>query len=452
MKYTLRQLEVFLATARAQTLSHAAQHFCKKEATQIGVPQRPGATYVWKTTAGINCPSCPVTMFNPDPTLPIGQSQVLELEETLPGCRTVHRFSVSFGQTATAAASNSAICKGKPVTLTAFGVGAVSYFWKGFGIQNPSTPQQTVLPAYSSTYIVTVTFGGGCTSTATAAVAVLTSDSIQLSTLTTCPGSPVQVPGKVTEVPGIYSVKYTKSNGCDSTVWQELKVLPKLSTSAQHTVCRGDTLRVFDVVLTQSGQVCRDYTAKNGCDSTHCITATFVDLQPKLPSDPDTIFTDAGTLVTLSGPAGYQTYTWSPLPEPICPNCREIEVESDSAKLLTYTLRVLDPNGCEGEISYRVLFSPPCDQRKILMPNAFTPNGDGTNDLFRAVPLEDGGLLARLTVYDRWGQKVYENRNEAVWDGMLQGKEATADVYVWVIEILCGSEAVKKVGEVTLLR
>ena len=256
----------------------------------------------------------------------------------------------------------------------------------------------------------------------------------------------------MTEKPGIYSVKYLNSNGCDSTVWQELKVLPKLSTSEQHTVCRGDTLRVFDLTLTQSTQVCRDYSAQNGCDSTHCVTATFVNLQPQLPSDPDTIFSEAGTLVTLSGPAGYKTYTWSPLPEPLCPNCREIEVESDSAKLLTYKLRVLDPNGCNGEITYRVLFSPPCDQRKILMPNAFTPNGDGTNDVFRAVPIEGGGALARLTIYDRWGQKVYENHEEAAWDGTLQGREAQSDVYVWVIEILCGSEAVKKVGEVTLMR
>lgn len=433
------------------TLHHAALHFCKKEAVQIGVPQRPGATYSWKTTSGVNCTDCPSTTFNPDPALPVGQPQVLILEETLPNCRTEHRFTVSFGQTASATVSSPTICRGGAVVLNASGTGATAYNWKGYGIQNPANAQQTVVPAYSTTYVVTVTFGNGCTATATAAVALLTSDSIQLPTLTTCPGSPVQVPGQVTEKPGIYSVKYSKSNGCDSTVWQELKVLPKLSTQQQFSVCRGDTLRVFDLTLTESAQVCRDFTAKNGCDSTHCITATFVNLQPKLPTDPDTVFAESGALVTLSGPSGYTTYTWSPEPEPICPNCREIEVESDSARLLSYTLRVLDPNGCEGQVTYRVLFSPPCDQRKILMPNAFTPNGDGTNDVFRAVPFEDGGALALLTIYDRWGQKIYESE-EAAWDGTLQGREAQADVYVWVIEILCGDERVKKVGEVTLMR
>lgn len=433
------------------TLQHAALHFCKKESVQIGVPQRPGATYSWKTTSGVTCPDCPTTTFNPDPTLPIGQPQVLILEETTSNCRTEHRFTVSFGQTASATISNSMVCKGVSVVLNAAGVGATAYSWKGFGIQNPSAQQQTVVPAHSSTYVVTVTFGNSCTATATAAVTVLTSDSLQLPTLTTCPGSPVQVPGQVTEKPGIYSIKYPKSNGCDSVVWQELKVLPKLQTQQQFTVCRGDTLRVFDLTLTETTQICRDFTAKNGCDSTHCVTATFVNLQPKLPTDPDTIFSEAGTLVTLSGPLGYSSYTWSPEPEPICPNCREIEVESDSARLLTYSLRVLDPNGCKGDITYRVLFSPPCDQRKIVMPNAFTPNGDGTNDVFRAVPYEDGGTLTLLTIYDRWGQKIYESE-EAAWDGTLQGREAQADVYVWVIEILCGDQRVKKVGDVTLMR
>ena len=432
-------------------LTHEPLHFCKNEAVSVGVPQQPGATYLWKISTGIICTTCASTLWQPDPTVPVGQVQTLVLEEKTGTCSIVHRYSITVGQTATATVSNASICKGQAVTLTALPAGAL-YSWKGQGIQDPKLAQQTVKPTYTTTYLVTVTFNGGCTATAVAPVKVLLPDSIQLATLTTCPGSPVQVPGKITETPGIYSVKFLKSNGCDSVVWQELKVLPNLNTFAQRTVCRGDTLLLFDTLLTQSGKVCRQYSAKNGCDSTHCVTASFVDLQPALPADPDTLFGDAGATLTLNGPSGYVSYNWSPLPVQSCFNCQKIEVQSDSAAALDYILRVLDPNGCSGEITYRLLFSPPCDGRKIVMPNAFTPNGDGVNDVFRAVPLEGGGMLASLTVYDRWGQKVYESSEEAAWDGFLQGKEAQADVYLWVIEILCGSETTKKVGEVTLLR
>ncbi|HND88969.1 MAG TPA: gliding motility-associated C-terminal domain-containing protein, partial [Saprospiraceae bacterium] len=433
-------------------LSHAERKLCDKSPVQVGVAQRPGASYEWKTPALLACTTCATTTLVPDPNLPPGQSQVLVLEESSPGCRTVHRFTLSFGQTATASANNSAICKGKSVTLSAFGEAATQYAWSGQGLLNPAAAQSTASPATSQTYFVTVTFAGGCTATASVSVAVLNSDSVQLPVRTTCPGTPVQMPGKLTDQAGIYSFTYPKSNGCDSTVWQQLKVLDKISTSANLSACRGDTLWVFGKPVTQNTQECRPFIASNGCDSVHCIAAKFRDLNPVLPSDPDTIFREAGTLVTLSGPSGYASYTWSPLPDPPCSNCREIEVEADSARLLTYTLTVRDPQGCTGDITYRVLFSPPCAQLRIVLPTAFTPNGDGVNDVFRAVPFEDGGTLAGLSIYDRWGKKVYENTREAAWDGTLDGKEAQGDVYVWVIEILCGDERVKKVGEVTLLR
>jgi len=428
------------------------KHFCNLDPVEIGIPQQPGANYQWiNPPAGLFCATCPTTALQPDPATAPGQELTLILEEKTSTCVLRYHFLLTFGQTASMSASNAMICKGSPTTLTVTAPGATGYKWKGFGIQNPALAQQTVIPATSSIYLVTVTFDNACTATATAAVTLLPSDSLQLPTLTTCPGFPVQVPGRITEVAGIYAVKILKSNGCDSTIWQELKVLPNLNTTAQRSICKGDTLLAFDTLLTQNGQVCRKYTAKNGCDSTHCITASFVNLQPGLPADPDTIFGDAGKPITLSGPSGYSTYTWSPI-VPNCSNCSKIEVEFDSAGLLTYTLTVRDPNGCDGTITYRVLFSPPCDQRKILMPNAFTPNGDGLNDIFRAVPFEDGGLLARLTIYDRWGEKVYENRDEVAWDGILDGKPAQSDVYVWVIEVDCGNQSVKKFGEVTLLR
>jgi gliding motility-associated-like protein len=67
------------------------------------------------------------------------------------------------------------------------------------------------------------------------------------------------------------------------------------------------------------------------------------------------------------------------------------------------------------------------------VPNAFTPNNDGRNDLFKvlnAVKTED----FELTVYNRWGQLVFQTRNwKQGWDGKLGGREQGTAAYVWLL-------------------
>ena len=67
------------------------------------------------------------------------------------------------------------------------------------------------------------------------------------------------------------------------------------------------------------------------------------------------------------------------------------------------------------------------------VPNAFTPNGDGLNDVFRPVPV---GIQNRLLpVYDRYGQPCSKPINGSKgWDGMFKGKKALTGTYMWVIK------------------
>ncbi|MHC1774790.1 MAG: gliding motility-associated C-terminal domain-containing protein [Lentimicrobium sp.] len=84
------------------------------------------------------------------------------------------------------------------------------------------------------------------------------------------------------------------------------------------------------------------------------------------------------------------------------------------------------------------------------VPNAFTPDGDGLNDVFR--PVATGDLIRQfsMVIYNRWGQKVFETSDLSIgWDG----EDTPAGVYSWVISY---SDMVGKVaklrGEVTLVR
>jgi len=79
--------------------------------------------------------------------------------------------------------------------------------------------------------------------------------------------------------------------------------------------------------------------------------------------------------------------------------------------------------------------------RKVFLPNAFSPNGDGKNDVFRVLPVEEGTPFTRLEVYDRWGQLVFAGDNLPHWDGRgLDGKPLDAGTYTYKAFILVPDE------------
>ena len=84
--------------------------------------------------------------------------------------------------------------------------------------------------------------------------------------------------------------------------------------------------------------------------------------------------------------------------------------------------------GCIGAASSRIT-TKDCEA-KIWFPNAFTPNGDGLNDVFR---LKFPGRAANyhLEIFNRWGQRVFESMNPAAgWDGGRYGMQDPACTYV----------------------
>lgn len=129
----------------------------------------------------------------------------------------------------------------------------------------------------------------------------------------------------------------------------------------------------------------------------------------------------------------------------------------------TYTLTVNALNRRDSTTrqfidSVRVVFDAQCC--KILLPNAFTPNGDNTNDVFAPVKPENCVFSEfQMQVFNRWGRKIFDSTNgdAAGWDGRADGKDAPSDVYVyWLRYTATGNgntfepEIFK--GDVTLIR
>ena len=95
------------------------------------------------------------------------------------------------------------------------------------------------------------------------------------------------------------------------------------------------------------------------------------------------------------------------------------------------------------------------DEFLIYVPNAFTPDGDGVNDVF--MPIVSGHDLDsyEFLIFNRWGELIFEASAAGVaWDGTHKGQKAKQDVYVWKLKAKKASDGEKKVyyGHVSLLK
>ncbi len=119
----------------------------------------------------------------------------------------------------------------------------------------------------------------------------------------------------------------------------------------------------------------------------------------------------------------------------------------------TVTLIALTDKGCSDTLERPQLISV-IKGGKTYISNAFTPNGDGTNDSFK--PYLQGVLSDDylFEIYNRWGQKVFSTTNiDEGWDGIFAGDAATPDTYVWVVQgKYVGNIDFSEKGTVTLLR
>ncbi|MBK7335086.1 MAG: proprotein convertase P-domain-containing protein [Saprospirales bacterium] len=136
-----------------------------------------------------------------------------------------------------------------------------------------------------------------------------------------------------------------------------------------------------------------------------------------------------------------------------CTECSE--TISSTQNTITYEVLAVDTIGCEA--SARVIVRVE-KERIVLVPTAFSPNGDGENDLL-LVHGQEGTIVTLFRVFDRWGELVYEsssfptNDPSTGWDGSFKGKELNSAVFLWYVEVeyIDGLEQAFK-GTTTLIR
>ncbi|MCB9174100.1 MAG: gliding motility-associated C-terminal domain-containing protein [Flavobacteriales bacterium] len=426
-----------------------------------------GGTYLWNTGSTLDSlVVSPAADSTYDVIVDVG------------GCKDTVYFAVTVNSLPTVVITgNATICNGQTTTLTASG--GTSYLWN-----NSSTNDSIVVsPTSTTTYNVTVTDANSCSNTSSQVVTVNALPIVAISgassvcngqsTILTASGGSTYVWSNAQTTPTVnvsptvnstnYQVVATGSNGCKDSTQHVVNVIPKpvAAISGNSSVCfgnvlaltasggtsylwdTGDTIANINVAPTDT----ITYTvivSANGCSDTTNTTVNVIPLPTINAYSDTTIILGQSAVISASSAT---PFTWSPNEAISCTNCPSPTV--NPTETTTYCVATTK-NGCPNTSCVTVTVDNICGD--LFVPNAFSPNGDGSNDCVMVYSNCLQEVLFRI--YSRWGVMLFESdKIDGCWDGTYNGSEMNTGVYVFTVKakLINGDDAELK-GNVTLFR
>jgi gliding motility-associated-like protein len=308
------------------------------------------------------------------------------------------------------------VCLSNSVTLNASSNATiVSYTWSpATGLSGASGSSVIASPGSTTFYTIQGTDSHGCMGVTTATVTVdsLPIISISNTPAITCSGQPAVL----------------MASGANTYTWSTgtVGVINTVSSTAntEYTVTGTDT---------------------NGCSNT-ATQILLVNPSPTVAINSGlTSYTlNLGQSITLNA-SGALTYSWTS-GNVSCDSCAS-NTESPVAST-QYCVRGTDVNGCRDSVCLQVVIEEVCD---VFIPDAFSPNGDGHNDVFKVY----GHCITELTlqIFDRWGNQVYSGSDpSAAWDGTYGGSLMNTGTYIYQVQYTSNGEKAKTKGNFSLMR
>lgn len=406
----------------------------------------------------------PLPQLNP---FPINDNSLALQQEQI--CLTVKSYSLHLPDSVSKCNSDSVTLKASP--------DFVSYNWQPntYSLQTNDSIVKVFPPSVQNYFVSAQTYWG-CTVKDTVKIIPHASPTIQFPNDTSvCTGNTFVIDAgdsfvnylwndgtsgryKTISSARLYTVEATDSNNCsvrDSFRLLQIYPVPIVNIHQKQILCRGQNNQLstgnYSTYLWQDGSAAQTYSVQdtgiywvkvkdnNGCENSDTVKITSLTNPPANFIEADTSICSYETIV-LKPTSVFTSYLWSDgstLPY--------LEIHQSG----NYFLKVLDSNGCAGQEQITV------KQRNctnlIVFPSAFTPNGDGLNDQFK--PAVKGKILNyNFSIYNRWGQKIFESFDPLKgWNGFYN-KSLKTDVFVWLCQYQFEGESRQtKKGTVTLI-
>lgn len=317
------------------------------------------------------------------------------------------------------------ICEGKSLTLSATSNGNDFSWSPATGLSNAQALTPLASPITSTKYYLTATLGI-CSHKDSIEVTVNPAPVADAGAGTTiCYGQDAQLNGS-----GGLTYNWRPGTYLTSSLISDPAVVKPLTTTRYW-------LAVKDI---------------NGCESLQESSVT-VTVTP-----PAKVFAGRDTSIIMNKPfqltaidinnSGFTSYAWLPFYGMTSNTASTTTISID--RDMIYTVKAKTATGCEGEDEVKIkVYKGP----EIHVPGGFSPNGDGNNDVLRAVPVGIKEFI-RFSIFNRGGQLVFSTKDPANgWNGILSGSVQDSGVFVWIAEGMDESgNLIRRKGTVTLIR
>jgi gliding motility-associated-like protein len=381
-----------------------------------------GGAFEWTPPTGLDDPFSATPLASPDVTT------VYVVESDLSGnCNNLDTVTIFVDTSAKVeiAPVDPFICQYESVALNAAPSGIApdstgwEFSWSPVGdLNDPTLQEPTASPGSTIMYFVETVTNGGCVLRDSVTVFVDDQLSSAGNDTTLCPGLPAFL-----NASGGVSYEWFPADGLDCSD------------------CPDPTATIFSPeVFTVA------ITKPNNCIDTHQVIVNTYPI-PVVDAGPDTSLF-LGESVTFDPTGGFVVYDWQP---DFSITATNIENPTVNPPLTTlYIVTVVDNNGCITADSILVTIN---NYDEVFIPTAFSPNGDGANDILQII---DRGVadLEYFEIYNRWGELVFRTTDiNQGWDGKYEGKDQDVGTYVYTLKARLTKEADQlQNGTITLVR
>jgi gliding motility-associated-like protein len=345
------------------------------------------------------------------------------------GCDSVHRQVNLIVQQSIEQVSNPIICYDQTYTL----------------------PWGTIVNS-TGTYRDTLHYVTGCDSIIRIIHLRVQTPMSQILNPVICQGATYTLPwGTIVNSAGIYSDTLYYVTGCDS-VWRtvNLQVTPAAKSDVSAVICSDETYTLPWGTITRTAGMYRDtLRTVMGCDSLIRTVSLKVNPAPVVSISKSNDVDCMLGIAKLEASGGGR-YVWTPATS--INNSTVYNPVASPPATTWYKVLVTSDKGCTTADSIQVKVITGDIQNGYLVPNAFTPNGDGRNDCFG---VQTWGAVTdfEFSIYSRWGERIFYTRDpKQCWDGRYKGTEQSSNVFVYQITAkgFCGQ--IYRKGTFTLIR